>query len=315
MGSQTNQDRHVSDRRTIKVHGHEISYRTGGSGPVVLLIHGMAGSSSAWKPILEDLGEHATYVAPDLPGHGRSAKPRGDYSLGAQASFLRDLLAALGHDRATVVGTSLGGGIAMQFSYQHPERCERLVLVGAGGLGEEVSPLLKLLALPGLELVMPVAFQPFIRTGVEAVTGWFGKMGLAPAPKTNEMWRSYTSLMDGETRKAFTHTLRSVVDLRGQRVSAMDKLYLAADIPTLIVWGDEDPIIPIDHAHEAHAAIAGSRLEIMEGCGHFLYAEEPRRFTRLLVDFIETTDAAELHTEDLNRLLGAEAADEAADKA
>ncbi|MEZ5372150.1 MAG: alpha/beta hydrolase [Microthrixaceae bacterium] len=297
------------ERQTIVVHGHRISYRTGGSGPVVLLIHGMAGSSAAWKPILEDLGEHVTYVAPDLIGHGHSAKPRADYSLGAQASFLRDLLAALGHERATVVGTSLGGGIAMQFSYQHPERCERLVLVGAGGLGEEVSTLLRLLALPGVEYVLPVAFLPFIRTGVETVTGWFGKIGLAPAPKTNEMWRSYTSLMEPETRTAFTQTLKSVVDLKGQRVSAMDKLYLAADIPSLIIWGDEDPIIPIDHAHAAQEAITGSRLEIMEGCGHFPYAEQPRRFARLLLDFIDTTTPASIGATDLDRLLSEAAAD------
>ncbi len=299
------------ERQTISVHGHQISYRTGGSGPVVLLIHGMAGSSAAWKPILEDLGQHATYVAPDPPGHGYSDKPRADYSLGAQASFLRDLLAALGHGSATVVGTSLGGGIAMQFSYQHPERCERLVLVGAGGLGEEVSPLLRLLAVPGLDLVMPVAFLPFIRTGVEAMTSWFGKFGLAPKPKTNEMWRAYTSLMEPETRKAFNQTLRSVIDLKGQRVSAMDKLYLAADIPTLIIWGDEDPIIPISHAHDAHEMIDGSRLEVMEGCGHFPYAEHPRQFTKLVVDFMNSTTAASIHSADLNRILSEQAEENA----
>ena len=299
------------ERQTISVHGHQISYRTGGSGPVVLLIHGMAGSSAAWKPILEDLGQHATYVAPDLPGHGYSDKPRADYSLGAQASFLRDLLAALGHGSATVVGTSLGGGIAMQFSYQHPERCERLVLVGPGGLGEEVSPLLRLLAVPGLDLVMPVAFLPFIRTGVEAMTSWFGKFGLAPKPKTNEMWRAYTSLMEPETRKAFNQTLRSVIDLKGQRVSAMDKLYLAADIPTLIIWGDEDPIIPISHAHDAHEMIDGSRLEVMEGCGHFPYAEHPRQFTKLVVDFMNSTTAASIHSADLNRILSEQAEENA----
>lgn len=169
------------ERQTISVHGHQISYRTGGSGPVVLLPRHGRKLRCVEDP--RDLGQHATYVAPDLPGHGFSDKPRRRYSLGAQASFLRDLLAALGHGSATVVGTSLGGGIAVQFSYQHPERCERLVLVGAGGLGEEVSPLLRLLAVPGLDLVMPVAFLPFIRTGVEAMTSWFGKFGLAPKPR------------------------------------------------------------------------------------------------------------------------------------
>ncbi|MSV84458.1 MAG: alpha/beta fold hydrolase, partial [Actinobacteria bacterium] len=105
---------------TVNVHGHEIAYRTGGKGPVVLLIHGMAGSSSMWKPILPLISAEVTYLAPDLPGHGRSDKPRGDYSLGAQASMLRDLLSTLGHQRVSVVGQSLGGGIALQFCYQYP---------------------------------------------------------------------------------------------------------------------------------------------------------------------------------------------------
>jgi len=291
------------ERRTITVHGHEISYRTGGTGPVVLLIHGMAGSSASWIPVLEELGRHVTYLAPDLPGHGRSDKPRGDYSLGAHASILRDLLVALGHERATVVGQSLGGGIAMQLAYQYPERCERLVLVCAGGLGEEVMPVLRGLAAPGVEYVLPIAFQPFIRTSVEAVTGWIGKIGLRPAPATVEMWRAYTSLIDPETRAAFLHTLRSVVDMKGQRVSARDRLYLTEHMATLIIWGDEDPIIPVSHAHEAHAAMPGSRLEIMEGLGHFPHCEDPAGFARILLDFIDSTDPATLDDTGLAQLL------------
>jgi len=294
-------------RMTVEVHGHDVSYRTGGTGPLVLLVHGMAGSSSSWKPVLAELGTHCTWIAPDLPGHGRSAKPeKGDYSLGAQAGFLRDLLATLGHERATVVGTSLGGGIAMQFAYQHPERCERLALVGSGGLGEEVMPLLRALALPGADLVRPVAFMPFIRRWVEGVAGAAAKVGLSPDPATQEMWRSYVSLHDPEARAAFVHTLRSVVDHRGQRVSASDKLYLAAEVPTLIVWGDADPVIPVSHAHSTHEAMPGSRLELMEGCGHFPYAEQPQRFLELLVDFIATTNPAALEPDDLaRRLVGA----------
>ncbi|MEZ5268323.1 MAG: alpha/beta fold hydrolase [Microthrixaceae bacterium] len=276
-------------RATITVHGHEISYRTGGSGPLVLLVHGMAGSSSTWVPVLEDLGRRVTFLAPDLPGHGRSDKPRGDYSLGAQAAFLRDLLDALGHESATVVGTSLGGGIAMQFAYQHPERTERLVLVGSGGLGEEVATVLRMLALPGVDLVLPLAMQPLLRDTVETVTGWFSRIGLRPAPAATEMWRAYASLIDPETRGALIQTLRAVVDHRGQRVSALDKVYLASDVPTLIIWGDEDPIIPVSHAHTAQEAMPGSQLAIMEGCGHFPHAEQPREFASKLLDFIAET--------------------------
>jgi pimeloyl-ACP methyl ester carboxylesterase len=293
------------ERRTISVHGHQISYRTAGDGPTVLLIHGMAGSSSAWLPVMEDLAERFCVVAPDLPGHGQSDKPRGDYSLGAQASMLRDLLVALGHPTATVVGQSLGGGIAMQFAYQYPERVERLVLVCAGGLGQDVMPLLRALTLPGMEYVLPIAFQPVIRSTVETVTGWAAKLGLRPAPATLQMWRSYTSLIDDDTREAFLHTLRSVVDVKGQRVSARDRLYLTERVPTLVMWGADDPVIPVSHAHEAHEAMPGSRLEIIEGAGHFPHCEEPRRFARLLIDFMDTTEPAHLDHEDMAAALQA----------
>jgi pimeloyl-ACP methyl ester carboxylesterase len=295
------------ERREIRLHGHRVSYRAGGEGPVVLLVHGMAGSSSTWGPVLDLLAPHVTFVAPDLPGHGRSDKPRTDYSLGAHASFLRDLLASLGHERATVVGQSLGGGIAMQFAYQYPERVERLVLVCAGGLGEEVNAILRLLALPGVDLILPLAFQPFLRDAGAAVAGWFGHLGFRPAPATTEMWRAYASLVDGETRAAFLQTLRAVIDLRGQRVSAHDKLYLAQDLPSLIVWGAEDPIIPVSHAHAAQEALPGSRLEVMEGLGHFPHVEDPRRFADVLLGFLGQTEPAHLDAAELAQRLVAPA--------
>src|SRR5919198_4735596 len=118
----------------LSLHGHRVSYRTAGSGPVILLIHGITGRADQGDGVIPLLGERFTVLAPDLLGHGRSAKPRGDYSLGAYASGLRDLMIALGHRRATIVGHSLGGGVAMQLAYQFPERCERLVLIDSGGV-------------------------------------------------------------------------------------------------------------------------------------------------------------------------------------
>jgi len=285
------------DVQTVSVHGHDVAYRRAGEGPVVLLVHGMAGSSSTWTPVMSRLRERYTVIAPDLAGHGRSAKPRGDYSLGAYASSLRDLLITLGHERATVVGQSLGGGIAMQMAYQYPERCDRLVLVGSGGLGEEVMPLLRALTAPGVEYVLPVAFQPFVRDAINGAARAIGKLGLRPSAQMAEMWRAYSSLTDRETRSAFVHTLRSVIDLRGQRVSAHDRLYLASAMPTMIMWGDRDPIIPVAHAYDAHASIAGSRLEIFPGAGHFPHCEFPERFAETLADFIESTAPAALTPE------------------
>jgi pimeloyl-ACP methyl ester carboxylesterase len=279
--------------RTVSIHGHDVGYRTGGSGPVVVLIHGMAGCSETWEAVLEPLAAHCTVVAPDLLGHGESAKPRGDYSLGAHANSIRDLLIALGHDRATIVGQSFGGGVAMQFAYQNPERCERMVLVASGGLGQEVAILLRGLTFPGAEHLLPLACNRPVRDAGVAVTGWLDRIGLHPVPVVAEMWRSFASLSDGSTREAFMHTLRAVVDLHGQRVNATDRLYLASDVPTLIVWGDRDPIIPIAHGIAAHEAIPGSRLEIFEGVGHYPHCEQPARFVEVLVDFLATTRPAE----------------------
>lgn len=278
----------------ITIHGHEVAYRTAGSGPVVLLIHGMAGSATTWKHVMPALAQRFTVVAPDLPGHGESDKLVGDCSLGAFASTLRDLLVALGHERATVVGQSLGGGIAMQLAYQYPERCERLVLVGSGGLGSEVNALLKALSIPGSSMVLQLACATPIRGTIDAIARAASGVGLRPAPATAELWRSYSSLADDETRRAFLRTLRSVIDTRGQAVSAADRLHLAAEMPTLIVWGDADPIIPVEHAYAAHEAIPGSRLEIFEGVGHFPHCEEPARFVSVLADFVESTVPAQI---------------------
>ena len=278
--------------RNIEIHGHRVSYRSGGTGPVLVLIHGMACSSTTWRFVLPALAERFTVIAPDLVGHGDSEKPRGDYSLGAFASGVRDLLLALGHERATLVGQSLGGGVAMQFAYQFPERCERLVLVSSGGLGEEVNFLLRALALPGAELVLPLACTNWVHDAGVNAAGWLAKIGLQASPHVREIWESYGSLADPETRTAFVHTLRSVVDVAGQRVSAADRLYLASEVPTLIIWGDRDHIIPVEQGRATHEAIPGSRLEIFDGAGHFPHCEQPDRFAKVLIEFMDTTAAS-----------------------
>jgi pimeloyl-ACP methyl ester carboxylesterase len=279
-------------RQSLTINGHRVACCTAGDGPVVFLVHGMAGSSATWKHVVPALAQRFTIVAPDLLGHGESAKPRGEYSLGAHANVLRDVLNALGFDRATFVGQSLGGGVVMQMAYQFPERCERLVLVGSGGLGREVSLLLRALTFPVAEQIFPIVCNSGLRTAADRVAGWLRSLGVQVTPAAEEMWRSYASLADADTRCAFFRTLRAVVDLGGQSVSATDRLYLAAQMPTLIVWGARDPFIPVEHAVASHAAIPGSRLEIFEDVGHFPHCEASARFAEVLVAFMTSTAPA-----------------------
>jgi len=276
------------EKTETTLHGHRISYRTGGRGPLLVLLHGIAGSSATWEDVMLRLSEHHTVIAPDLLGHGESSKPRGDYSLGAYANGVRDLLGALGHERGTIIGHSLGGGVAMQFAYQFPERCERLVLVSSGGLGREVHPLLRAAALPGAEAVLPWLCTAG-RRSVAAITHVLGRAGLRASTDLEEIWRNFSSLEESGARQAFVQTVRGIIDLGGQRVSAIDRLYLAAELPTLIIWGERDPLIPVRHAREAHARIPGSRLDIFHGAGHFPYRDDPQRFASVLLDFIATT--------------------------
>ena len=290
--------------RHITVHGHEVGYRMAGSGPALVLVHGVTGSSTTWREVMPRLADRYTVVAPDLLGHGESAKPRGDYSLGAFASGVRDLLVALGIERATFVGHSLGGGVAMQLAYQFPERCERLVLVSSGGLGKEVSALLRAVTLPGAELVMPFVLTPVVREALELLGAPFRRIGIRPGGVTGaEMWRSYRGLTELRGRMAFIHTVRSVIDVRGQRVSARDRLYLASEMPTLIVWGDRDRIIPVEHAYAAHELMPGSRLVVVPGAGHFLPFEHPEPFLEALTSFLDETVPADTTEERFRDLL------------
>ncbi|MGZ4737656.1 MAG: alpha/beta fold hydrolase [Ilumatobacteraceae bacterium] len=278
--------------RSVRIHGHDVTYRMSGEGPTVVLIHGIAGSSTTWRAVMPALAEHYTVIAPDLLGHGHSAKPRGDYSLGAYASGIRDLLAVLGQERGTVIGHSLGGGVAMQFAYQFPERIERVVLVASGGLGKEGSPLLKAVTLPGAEYVVPLLLHRRIRELVEWPGNQARRVGWRPNDTLAEIWRSYTTLTDRHGQQAFIHTVRSVIDVAGQRISAHDRLYLAAAVPTMIVWGDRDRIIPVAHAYSAAELIRGARLEILEGAGHFLPWRNADRFLPIVEDFLSSTTPA-----------------------
>ena len=281
----------ATEFRTITLHGREVTYAQAGSGPLLLLIHGMGGTFENWEAVIEPLARQHTVVAPDLPGHGASAPGGGDYSIGALAAGLRDLLIALGHERATLVGHSLGGGIAMQFAYQFPEIIERLVLVSSGGLGPEVSPVLRAAALPGADLFIAATAGPGHMAG-SAVARGLAAVGRRPNVELAEIARGYASLTDPDRRSAFLATLRAVVGTYGQRVHAGDRLYLAEGTPVLIIWGAHDRMIPAHHGEHAHQAIPHSRLEIFDGVGHLPQLEAPGRFVAVLERFLAETEPA-----------------------
>ncbi len=285
---------HRAKFKRLKLHGHQVAYRVAGEGPVIVLVHGITSDSSTWERVIPGLSRRFTVIAPDLMGHGGSDKPKGDYSLGAQASNLRDLLLALGHERSTLVGHSLGGGIVMQFAYQFPELSERLVLVDSGGLGREVSPLLRAATLPGAELVLPALAASRLLAVGSRVGSVLDRLGLRLGTDLEQMARGHGTLSDPQARAAFVHTLRSVVEPGGQRVNATSRLYLAGHLPFLLVWGERDSIIPVSHAHAAHEQLPGSRLALLPRSGHFPQLDEPERFLEALLDFMDSTEAADV---------------------
>ena len=287
----------------IELHGHTVGFQAAGEGPLLLLLHGITSTSDCWRDVMPKLAERYTVIAPDLLGHGRSAKPRGDYSLGAYAAGVRDLLAVLGFDRGTVVGHSLGGGVALQFSYLFPERVERMALISSGGLGKEVHPALRAATLPGSEWVLPLMASEFTVNAGHAVRKVTERLGIDVPPDIGEFARGYASLVHEGARNAFLHTMRSVIDAEGQRVSALDRLYLADQIPTLIMWGTDDPVIPVEHGRNAHRIVKHSRYVELEGSGHWPMLDAPERFIEELTGFIEGTDPFEYSEQEVRERL------------
>jgi pimeloyl-ACP methyl ester carboxylesterase len=298
--------------RTVAVHGHPVSFRqldSGRAGPdaeVIVLVHGLAGSLTTWSPVLDELAERdggRTVIALDLVGHGGSTNPHADCSVGGYADGIRDLLAVLGHEHATLVGHSLGGGVAMQFAYQFPEWCDRLVLVSSGGLGRSVHPLLRAATLPGAEVVLPLLAHPALMSLARHMLGVTDLLGVTHSPEPLLYLEHLGSLADHASRDTFTRTVRGALDIGGQRLDGTDRLYLAAGIPTLVVWGSADPIIPVGHAYRAQELMSGAELTVFEGSGHFPHCHQPHRFVDLLTDFCDRMAPARLDQAQVRELL------------
>ena len=283
--------------RFFTIHGYRRAFLSAGQGSPLLLIHGIGDSSSTWLPVVESFAADHTVIAPDLLGHGLSDKPRADYSIAAYANGMRDLLSVLGIDRVTVVGHSLGGGVAAQFAYTFPERCERLVLVGTGGIARSVSLLLRLAATPNADLLMPTLGMPVFKLGSRLAAHMLRLLGTDLGRDSEEILKVFDSLPDAASRRAILRTLRSGVDWRGQVITMLDRAYLTEGMPTLLLWGAHDAIIPVEQGYLAAASMPGSRLEIFEDAGHFPHHSDPDRFTAVVRAFLDDTAPSQFEPE------------------
>jgi pimeloyl-ACP methyl ester carboxylesterase len=288
----------------LTLHGNRVRYLTAGSGPPLVLVHGITSSADTWAGAMRGLAREHTVIAPDLLGHGKSDKPRADYSVAAYANGMRDLLSVLDIDRVTVIGHSLGGGVAMQFAYQFPQLVERLIVVSSGGVTKDVNIALRIASLPmgseALALLRLPLVLPTLQAAGRVVGAVFGSTGMGR--DLPDVLRILADLPEPTASSAFARTLRAVVDWRGQVVTMLDRCYLTESVPVQLIWGTHDSVIPVGHAHMAHAAMPGSQLGIFERSGHFPFHDDPDRFVEVVERFIDSTDPA-VYDQDLLRNL------------
>jgi pimeloyl-ACP methyl ester carboxylesterase len=279
----------------LTIHGHKRAFVKAGKGPALLLLHGLGCDHTTWLPVIGALSRRYTVIAPDLLGHGCSDKPRADYSVGGYANGMRDLLTVLGIDKVTVVGHSFGGGVAMQFAYQFPERTERMVLVAPGGLGPEVTAAIRAVTLPGFDQLMAVVTRPGIRHLTTAGLRTLAASGISRARDLDEVAAIIESFKDRRSRTAIRHVVSAVVDWRGQIVTMADRAYLTAAMPMCVVWGTDDTVIPVRHAGIAAEIAPGATVEVIANAGHFPHKDHPQRFVKIVNDFVRSTQPATYH--------------------
>lgn len=296
------------ERSDVLLHGRRVAYRRAGDdGPMVVLVHGITQESSNWEGVARTLSEAARLVAVDLPGHGRSDNPPGDHSIGAYATTVRDLLLALGEHGTTIVGHSLGGGVALQFAYQFPELVHRLVLIDSGGLGEEVSPLLRAATLPGAEPVIRMLASERAGGMALRLSRALRRVGLRVGTDLRQVWQGLSNLGEERARSAFLGTVRTLIGTDGQKVSAVDRLYLAEHVPTLLLWGARDRIIPLHHGERARDHIPGSTLRVLPDAGHFPHLDQPRTVADAIAAFLASTEPCEMSHDEWGAVVRAHA--------
>lgn len=289
----------IVENREVNLHGNVVAYRAGGSGPPMVLLHGIASNNRTWDPVIEQLAQTHSVIAPDLIGHGLSAKPMADYSIGGYASIVRDLLLALKIERFTLVGHSLGGGIAMQLLHMAPDLVGRIVLVDSGGLGRGLGMALRAASLPGAPLFIRAVTSGPSQMAGRGAKRLLDRAGVKLPTDATEGLAGFASLRDPGAREAFLNTVHASTGLGGQRVSAVDKLYLMEGCPALVIWGEKDSIIPVRHAYEAQELVPDMTVAIIAGAGHFPHVDEPGQFIKLIGDFEDSTEPSEITLETL----------------
>jgi pimeloyl-ACP methyl ester carboxylesterase len=267
----------------VDVDGARIRYWMEGHGPVLLLVHGLACSVEFWQWNLGPLAKEHRVYALDLPGFGLSDKEMGDFSLEYAASFLRSFLDAVGAERATVAGNSMGGVLCAQFVVQFPERTDGLILVGSAGFGRELNPFLRTWSVPVVGDLIFRVYQrafPALRRWVFCNAGSIGDEWVEGAAAMLRM----PGVRENTLRVAQTG-----IDLHGQREEMFRDLHVglsSVTVPTLIVWGDRDVAVPVAHAYVAESLIPHAEVRIMERCGHTPQVERPEEFNKLVLDFL-----------------------------
>ncbi|MET0698136.1 MAG: alpha/beta fold hydrolase [Mycobacterium sp.] len=270
----------------LRLTGGSMGYTIAGEGPALLLVHGLGGNRGTWRHLIGQLSRTHTVVAPDLPGHGESDPPAGDYSLGAHACALRDLMLSLGHRKFSIIGHSLGGGVALQTAYQFPERIDRLILIGSGGLGSEVSLVLRAATLPGANAVV-AALSAIPETVTNCALSVIPKA--ISGPDADVLAGVLAGLRGSKRRTAFLRTARSVIDWRGQAVSAQRQTALLSGLPVMVAWGADDSTIP-PHHHRAFAdQVPGAVTFEIPGAGHYPHETNSAQLLPAIQEFLSST--------------------------
>lgn len=283
--------------RTATLDGVTIHYLCGGTGSPVLLVHGLGSSAGVeFFYNLEALAARHQVIAVDLPGFGQSDKPALAYTIDLFVRVLRDFMASIGLSRATVIGVSMGGRVALGLALDAPDCVDRLILVDALGVGQP-RPVLayRLLLTRGLgELTLSGtarALRGMNPKTIRRLWGWYlRRPGSVATILSDDRISNHSRLLSTPAyRAAYLSALRSIAGTRRLRDGVVVEARLSdLRMPTLLVWGRHDHLFPAAHAEAAGKKIRGSRTEIFEKSGHTPQMEEPERFNRLVLDFLTT---------------------------